>query len=334
MPSFDLRKIVRTPTFRAKLGSMMGLSAAEKAMFQRVGNLIDSLQHDQRQVGVPGASDVRVITNAVPGPENIVATAVIGGFELTWDPVDIPRLEFYEVEYGETATFATSAKIKVVGTRVVVKANVVGGVLFMRLRAVNKDGGCSLWSNTSTVSTAENFFNSDQDDIDPENRSTVLPKPELIGGALTNSDSNDTIFTGVGATIGPSPFNLDDTGQVGFATNINIRHDVTYDLHENAFPYPGLEIQRVETIADRYLDADLDGDEVLDSFYTFSPEFYIYPAPLSGSFTDFFGAQTVTTTPAYADVELLRYQDAIDFYVTHYRQAGFIYNAVMSTIKF
>lgn len=328
MPSFDLRKIVRTPSFRAKLGALLGFSAAEKAMLQRIGNLIDNLQHNQRQVGVPGASEARVISTVVPGPENIVATAVIGGFELTWDPVDIPKLEFYEVEYGETATFATSTKIQVIGTRVVVKANVVGGVLFIRLRAVNKDAACSLWSNTSTISTSENFFTSDQDDINPENRSTVLPKPELIGGALDNSDSNDTIFTGVGATIGPSPFGLDDTGQIGFATNINIRHDVTYDLHEHHLPYPGIEVQRVETIANRYLDADL------DSFYTFSPEFYIYPAVLSGSFTDFFDTATVTTEPAYADVELLRYQDAIAFYVTHYRQAGFIYNAVMSTIKF
>lgn len=307
---------------------MVGLAANEKALFQRIGNLVDVLSFAQRQVANPGRGQARKQNKTVPVPQNVTATGIVSGVEVKWDAVDIGELEFYELHYGETSTFSSFKEIQTVGTRVVIKDRISSGSLFIRLRAVSKRGLCSNWTATSNVTTDISYFNSDQDAIEPENRSAVLPKPELLGSALAASSGDDYVFVGVGANVGPSPINLDDTGQTDFATNVNVRHDITYVLHENATPYPGLEACRLETIGDRYLEQEE------DTFYTYSPSFYIYPHVLSGSFTDFFDVATVTTDPAQVDVEMLRYQDSLNFYVTHYRQAGFIYNAVMSNIKF
>jgi len=307
---------------------MKGLSGEEKAALQRIGNLVDTLSYNQRQGTAPGAGGARVQSNAVPAPQDVTADAVPDGFQLSWEPVDVAALDSYEVQYAETATFSTSDTIATVGNRVTIKKRVAGDILFVRVRTVTKDGYCSKWTTTSTVSMGENFFVSDQDTINPENRSTVLPKPILLGGPLDNSDYNDNIFVGIGAFIGPSPVQLDDTGQTDFNTNVNVRHDITYVMNEATDPFPGMEVQRVETIALRFLEQEN------DTFYIYDPSFYIYPHVLPGSFTDFFDVESVTADPSITDVEMLRYQDSLEFYIVDYRQAGIVYNAVMSNLKF
>ncbi|MDY6957683.1 MAG: hypothetical protein SVK08_00865 [Halobacteriota archaeon] len=331
MPSRDSKNRIRPPSFRAKLSSMKGLTADEKALFQRIGNLVDVLTFSQRQENNPGTARSRKLDDRIPTPQNIVTVGTFGGLQMSWDPVDFVTtrgqsdgVAFYEVQFSETSTFATFNQIEVVGTRTTIKQDTATSTIFVRVRTVSKRGLTSSWSSTSSVSIGESIFSADQDSISPENRTTVQPMPTLLGTALDNS-SGGSIFTGIGATVGPSPINLDDNNS-GTSGNLNIRHDVTYVLHLGNDPFPGLENQRLETVGQEYLEQE--------NFYTFDPSFYIRPQIVTGSFTDFFETQTLTVDPVAVDVQFLRYRILGDFYFPDHPQAGYVLDASMSTLKF
>ncbi len=328
MPSRDLQKTLRTPSFRAKLSSMKGLSPDEKALFQRIGNLVDVLSYAQRQVSNPGRGRARVPDPRVPKPENLSVTGVTRGVLAQWDEVDfkVPGdgLEFYEVEFSESITFSELlASFEVVGTRITFKSNPTGGNIFVRVRAVSKKGKVSDYNTSSATSTVDELFLVDQDAIDPENRTAVLPHPELLGTALENNGGN--ILTGFGAYVGPSPFTLDDQHS-GFSANIDIRHDITFALHERAAPFPGIENLRLDTIGSEHIEDD--------SFYTFVPSFYIRPVILPGSLTDFFTVAAIATDPLQIDIEFLWFSIINSFYFPYHPLAGYVFNAAMSTFKF
>lgn len=333
MPSRDNQNRIRPPSFRAKLSAMKGLSAEEKALFQRIGNLVDVLSYTQRQENNPGASGTRSRKPdaRIPVPQNVTTTGTFGGVEVKWDAVDFRStrgasdgVAFYEVQFSETSTFATFNKIETVGTRVVIKQQTDSNTLFARLRTVSKRGLTSDFTTATGVSTAEAAFLADQDNISPENRTAVLPHPELLGGALDN-DGGGSTFTGIGASVGPSPFTLSDEHS-GWSSNVDIRHDITFNLHENSEPFPGLEDQRLETVGQEFLEES--------TFYTFSPNFYIRPQILTGSFTDFFQVQIAALDPTQIDVEFLRYRILDSFYFPEHVQTGILWDASMSTLKF
>lgn len=326
----DPNNPIRTPSFRAKLSTMKGLSADEKSLFQRIGNLVDVLSYTQRQGNNPGLARGRKNDPTVPVPQNVNTTATFGGLELTWDPVNFKsskgRLDgvaFYEVQFSDTTTFSSFNTIESVGTRTVIKS-AISSTLFVRLRTVTKRGLVSNFTEISSVNVADSPFLADQDNIAPENRTSVLPHPKLIGASLDNSGGG-SIFTGVGATVGPSPFTLDNDFS-GFTTIPEFRHDITYNLHERASPFPGFEDKRLETVGEEFIEED--------SFYTFDPNFYIRPLILTGSFTDFFEVQSPSFDPAQIDTEFLRGRIINDFYFPDHPQLGIILDATMSTLKF
>lgn len=327
MPSRDLKKSVRTPSFRAKMSTMTGLSGEEKALFQRIGNLVDVLSYTQRQESNPGGGRSRKVDTKIPTPQNVTATGVSGGLILEWDAVDFvirgDGLSFYEVQFAESITFAAFESIEVIGTRVTIKKKPSGNTLFVRVRTVSKNGLVSAFASTATVSTKEEFFLVDQDVIDPENRTAVLPKPTLLGSPLDNNGGS--IFTGVGAYVGPSPFTLNDEHS-GFTSDINQRNDITYALSERVSPFPGVENLLLETIAGEFQEDS--------AFYTYSPSFYIRPRILPGSMTDFFTVVSLATNPLQVDVDFLRYRILNTFYFPGHPQSGYVFNASMSTLKF
>jgi hypothetical protein len=308
---------------------MKGLAPEEKALFQRIGNLVDVLSFSQRQENNPGLARSRKNSPKIPKPQNATATGVAGGVEFKWDAVDFnvraDGLAFYEVQFSESISFADLDVIESVGTRVIIKTNPASGTLFLRVRTVSKRGLVSDFTTTSSVSTAGEIFTADQDDIEPENRTSVLPHPFLLGTPLENNAGS--IFSGFGAHVGPSPFTLDDdnTGLSG-SGNINIRNDITFTLLENDDPFPGIQSEHLDTIGQQYLEES--------PFYVFDPSFYIRPQTLTGSLTDFFDVITLLSNPIQTDIEFLRYRILNDFYVPDHPQNGYVLNASMSTIKF
>jgi hypothetical protein len=141
---------------------MKGLAPEEKALFQRIGNLVDVLSFSQRQENNPGLARSRKNSPKIPKPQNATATGVAGGVEFKWDAVDFnvraDGLAFYEVQFSESISFVDLDVIESVGTRVIIKTNPASGTLFLRVRTVSKRGLVSDFTTTSSVSTAGEIF--------------------------------------------------------------------------------------------------------------------------------------------------------------------------------
>ena len=327
MPSRDDLAFIRPPSYRAKLSQMIGMSPEEKALFQRIGNLIDVLSFGSRQPMNPGKNTTRarVIDATVPTPQNLVVTGTFGGIVVEWDAIDFSELAFYEVQFDGSSVFSSPETLQSVDTRVVIKQFVEGDIFFVRVRAVSKRGLVSSYTSTQSISSVSiDFLNADQDYIDPENRTAVIPLPELLGSPLDNADGA-FIFTGVGACVGPSPLTISDTS-AEFSSNIFIRNDITYCLHENISHFPGLENRYLDGLSHDFLEQS--------TFYSFSPRFYIRPQIYTGSFSDHFDVETILNDPVQIDVDFLRYRIIGIFYNPEHPQTGIVLNASMSTLKF
>lgn len=323
MPKDD--KALRPPSYRAKLAQIRGVSGDEKALLQRVGNLIDVLTFAQRQNQNPRGQRRRN-SSAVPVPQNVQVNTVTGGIQIFWDPVDANELDFYEVQIDESTTFASPDEFQVVESNISYRAQPASGILFFRLRTVTKRGEVSNWTATEQITiSAANVFQVDEDFIDPENRTTVSPKPTLIGANFDVGFGN-VAFTGIGAYIGPSPLTLDDNFE-GFRASILRRNEVSYTLFQEGSPYPGLEQRFAPTIGE-YIDAD--------GFYVYTPSFYTGMACLPGSISDFFFEELLdpADSPVQLKVEFLRYVPSTSFYSPNFAQTGIVFNASMSNIKF
>lgn len=314
---------IRSPSFRAKLNQIKGLSPEEHSLFNRIGNLVDTLTYSQRQTANPRGRR-RKVTVDVPRPENVVVNTIIGGIQVGWDPVDIPELDFYEVQLSESTSFAEPESFTVVGTSFSFKGDVPSGTLFVRIRTITKRGFASQFTTTiSATSVGSSPFSTDQDQIDPENRTTVLPKPLLAGAAL-EAVSGAKAFVGVGMHVGPSPATMNDN-HTGFSGNIQIKNEIAYDLHDPDDPFPSIE-QRLAGIPDEFID--------VDPFYNYSDSFYMRFITLTGSVSDFFSVADLETDPATLDVQFLRYRILNNFYFPDFNQVGYVWNASMGIIKF
>lgn len=310
---------------RAKLSQLRGLAPDEKALMQRIGNLLDAFHLSQRQTQNPRQRR-RIVKTRIPKPTNVSVLPTTGGVQATWDRVNIRELDFYELDYAESAIFTDATTLQIFSPPVSIRASPASGTLFLRVRTVTKRGEVSPYTNTVSLSVAgSSVFSSDQDHIEPENRTTVSPKPKLLGASLDN-EGDENFFTGVGAYAGPSPLTLDDD-DIGFRANIDIRHEITYNLHDSSSPFPG--IQDKVSLVDEFIDEDRTG-----GFYNYDPSFYIRFAVMPHSFSDFFTVGTMPFDPANLDVEFLRYRILNNFYFPDFNQAGYIFNAALSTIKF
>lgn len=318
-------KAIRTPSFRAKLSQLKGLAPDEKALMQRIGQLLDTFTLAQRQTQNPRQRR-RLVKTFVPKPTNVTVLTITGGVQISWDRVDLKELDFYELDYSESAIFEDATTLQIFSPPVSIRASPASGTLFLRVRTVTKRGEVSPYTNTVSLSVAgSSVFSADQDHIEPENRTTVSPKPKLLGASLDN-EGDESFFTGIGAHVGPSPLTLDDD-DIGFRANTDIRHEITYNLHDSASPFPGIE-DRVSLI-DEFIDEDKIG-----GFYNYEPSFYIRFGVLPYSLSDFFTVGTMPFDPANLDVEFLRYRILNNFYFPDFNQAGYVLNAALSTIKF
>ena len=321
----DPRKSLRSPTFKAKLQQIKGLAPAEKALVTRVGNLLDFLQFSRQESNPTGTG--RKKSEEVPTPTGVSATGIAGGFIVTWEPIDYSLLSAYEVQFDTDSVFSAPASFEVIDTRFVVKEDFASSV-FIRLRTLSKQQGLvSGWSSTTSISVDGADISLDFDHIYPENRSTVLPKPTLVG-ATTEVNAGDNISVGVGAVFAGSPLTLTDS-HAGFPGRAEKRNEVTYDLMERDSPYPSLE-QRISGPPDFFIERS--------SFYTLAEpatgsRFYIKTFVYPSSFVDFFATQALETDPSEIDVEFLRYRIAQSFYFPDYAQTGIVLEAVMSAIK-
>lgn len=314
---------IRTPSYRAKLAQIRGVSPDEKALLQRIGGLIDVLSFDQRQSSNPRLRR-RIPSDEVPVPQNVQVTTITGGITVTWDPVAIGELEFYEIEVAESTTFVDPAVFQVINNSLTYRATPADGVLFIRLRAVTKRGFASEYTATLSVTVqGSTIFATDQDHIEPENRTTVTPRPTLQGTLLT-SELGNKAFVGVGAYCGGSPITFSDNHE-GYKANPNIRNEVTYTVYDEPDPYPGLQQLLAPTVGE-YIDAD--------GYYIYTPQFYTRFTTLPNSFADFYDLITLPTDGSTLDVEFLRYRILNAFYKPFFNQAGYVLSATLSTIRF
>lgn len=318
-------KALRPPSYRAKLNQIRGVGPEEKALLQRVGNLIDVLTFAQRQNQNPRGQR-RQVTRDIPSPQNVQATPTSGGVLVSWDSVDMIELEFYEVQVSETTTFASFVSFEVIDTNFAYRAQPSSGTLFFRIRAVSKRGATSLWSATVEGNVFGNtIFQADQDHIEPENRTTVSPKPTLVGD-LFQVGLGNRAFVGIGAYVGPSPLTIVDV-QPAFPSDPLQRHEISYTVFDVDLPYPGID-QRIGPTIGRFID--------VDGFYTYTPSFYMHMSCMPASISDFFPEIDLDDTQAtlQLDVEFLRYTPGSDFYNPQYAQTGYVFSATMSNIKF
>ncbi len=321
----DPSKSLRSPTFKAKLQQIKGLSADEKALVTRVGNLLDFLQFSRQESNPTGAG--RKKSSEVPVPTGVSATGIAGGFILTWEPVEYSLLSAYEVQFDTDSVFSAPSAFEVIDTRFVLKEDFASSV-FLRVRTLSKEQGLvSAWSSTTSISVRGADIALDFDHIYPENRTTVLPKPTLVG-ATTEVNSGDSISVGVGAVFAGSPLTLTDDHS-GFPGRAEKRNEITYDLMERDSPYPSLE-QRISGPPDFFIERS--------SFYVLAEpstnsRFYIKTFIYPSSFVDFFATQPLETDPSEVDVEFLRYRIAQSFYFPDHSQTGIVLEAVMSAIK-
>lgn len=321
MPKDDLS--IRTPSFRSKINQVKGLAPDEKALMIRIANIIDVFTLTQKQSSNPRGRR-RKFSNSVPSPGGVSITGITGGVQISWDPVAIP-IDFYEVELAGTASFSNSESFQVIGnTRMSFRPPSNFDTIFVRIRTVTKKGEVSNFTNTVSISlSGASIFSTDQDMIEPENRTSVSPKPTLLGSSFS-TNLGDKLFLGMGAYIGPSPLTLNNNNN-GYSANINIRNEVSYTAFEESSPFPGIE-QRLGPTIGEYID--------IDDFYQYSPQFYIRFAMLPNSISDFFDEITYNTTPATVDIEFLRYRIAGTFYDPKFNQTGIALFATMGAIKF
>lgn len=314
---------IRTPSFRAKLNQIKGLSGEEKALTQRIGNLIDTLTITQRQVANPRGRRRR-FSQSVPRPASVTSTGITGGVQVRWSAVDFSELYFYEIDLDESAAFPNPRTFQTVNNVMSFRASPGSGSLFIRIRTVAKDGRVSRYTPTESVAIAgATVFRADQDNIYPENRTTVSPKPTLLGDDVSTV-SGSKAFVGAGAVVGPSPLTVDNQHS-GYELDVDLRNDVTATLHQASEPFPGLE-QRTWPGVLEYIDED--------TFYSFDPQFYLRPIQLPSHVADFFATQTLTANPSTLNIEMLRYRLIGEFYSPQSPQTGTVQNASMGTIHF
>lgn len=314
---------IRTPSFRSKINQLKGVAPDEKALLVRIANIIDTFTLTQKQSTNPRGRK-RTFSSAVPAPTNVTITGITGGVQVSWDPVNV-AINFYEVEISNTASFANSEVFEIVGnTRMTFRPPSNFDTVFVRVRTVTKRGEVSNFTSTVSVTLAGvNIYSSDQDMIEPENRTTVSPKPTLLGSTFT-TNLGDKLFLGVGAYIGPSPLTLDNDHR-GYSANTDIRNEVSYTAFEESDPYPGIE-QRLGPTIGEYID--------VDDFYQYSPQFYVRFAMLPNSISDIFDEITYENNPSTIDVEFLRYRLVGSFYDPNFNQTGMTLSATMGAIKF
>lgn len=321
----DPHKIMRTPSMRAKLNQIKGMEPAEKALVNRIGNLIDFLTYEGRQETNPKTAG-RKKSDAIPIPQNVQTTSIAGGFIVTWDPVDFSGLSFYELQIDSRSTFPNPTIFELIDTRFVFKES-VNVTKFVRIRSVSKRGEVSGFSSTSSVSPSSGVSEVDFDQRSFENRTTVEPKPTLIGSDIGLS-AGSLIFAGVGGSFIGSPLTIEDRHR-GFPTDNNKKNEITFDLIGSDDPCTSLG-NRVVGIPDDFIETS--------SFYSLqvsggTQAFYFNTFIYSNSFIDFFPIVELPDESSSIDIEFLRYRISDDFYKPDYAQTGAILDASMAIIK-
>ncbi len=209
MPSRQEGKFSRLPSIEAKIAGIRGLSFDEKGVLSRIGNLVDSIMVAERNLSNVGEGEARVFSNRVPAPQNISASIILGGIEVTWDPVDFNRFAFYEIQHDDSASFPTPTTFPVFTNRTIVKG-FSGNVIHIRVRTVDIDGLMSESTATGSITVATTIFDVDTDYAAFENRSLIDPQPKLLGKDFIVDAGVTKTLIGVGGAVGPSPLSFVD----------------------------------------------------------------------------------------------------------------------------
>jgi hypothetical protein len=307
----DPNRPFRLPSVTAKVHQIKGFSPAEKALFTRVANLIDTFVITQRAENNPGGVPGRKVSERVPIPAALETAIVTGGITIQWEPVEFNNFFVYELQYDNTSSFAAPITLEVSTTQITIKDE-FSDTLFVRVRTVSRTGEVSEFSSTVSINVVNTIYTMDFDAIEPENRTNVETRPKLLGSQIS-TNPGDLAFVGVGGAVGPGAQGFSDTS---VAANLKIRNQITYTLRE------------ANILGGKRTMVMPNGIVEVEQFYTILPQFYIQTLPLTGSFVDFFDNYTFQSSLTSIDVEFLRY---FNFYGHH--QSGMILNATDHVLK-
>ncbi len=289
----------RIPSIAGKIQAIKGFNAEEKALFVRVASLIESLVVTQRNMANPLEQMNKKLREDVPIPINLIPTELLQGVEVTWDPVNFNNFLYYDVQFDVTNTFSNPFT-RTVGTNSVTIKDNNNTDLFVRVRTVSRKGGASEFSDTLVVPLIIDIYDLDQDSSSPENRTTVIPRPELFGDVLSVSGGNKA-FVGHGANVGPGPIKFFDFSfSTGEPVEIN---QVTYILEEN----------NVKSQSNTMGLPTFFNEEDSTRFYPFFPGFSLdSPADeeytsFPGAYVDFFYTHEYVSAQAALDVQYQTY---------------------------
>jgi hypothetical protein len=314
----------RLPSIVSKFSSVPGLKGPEKAMFVRLGNLIDAIVVHERIIANPQTTMSKQVRNDIPVPQDVETEVILNGLIVKWSRVDYNYLAAYEVQYDDSVHFPDPTSGTTSGNEIVIR-DVSSTDLYVRVRTIARsEQGVSNWSDTTSLTLEHGVYTVDSDNIFPENRTTVVPQPELIGQGL------DILLgalgtVGVGGVVGPSPLTFSDFGNTTAHPHEVPRNQVTYALEENDV------VQDSKTMG---LPTWFNESTESTSFYPYDSTNYEIDNTddrafnsFTGSFLDFFESYSYTLNPAYIDVRFQRYRR------TPHEQMGTVENAAHFLIK-
>ena len=162
----------RLPSVTAKIHQIKGFAPAEKALFTRVANLIDTVIITQRAENNPGGVPGRKVVTKIPVPGELQTSIVTGGISIQWKAIAFNNFYVYELQYDTSASFANPVILEVSTTQITIK-DTFADTIFVRVRAVSRTGEASLFSATTSVNVVNTIFAMDFDAVEPENLSLI-----------------------------------------------------------------------------------------------------------------------------------------------------------------
>jgi hypothetical protein len=312
MPPRQSGKKTRLPSIAANIRAITGMATDEKAHLVRIGNLVDSLLLSERNLANPGETEGRALSAKVPKPENLEATVIVGGVDVTWDAVDFSRFAQYEVHHDESTLFANPVVLDAFTNKITIKGFTTL-TRAIRVRTVSRAGEASEFASTGALSTQSNVFDIDTDHDVFDGRHRVEPgtvRPKLFGKNFSGNVSGALAFIGLGGAVSPSPISFSDPLDV---ERTGLRNQIPYTLLEN----DTVSTTRTAGIPTLFYESAFVQGRVRGRQYDTFP----------GSFVDFFPIATVNFEPDAFDVRFL------DYLQSPHEQVGVVHNAAVSIIK-
>lgn len=309
----DTGRQPRVPSIANKIRTIQGMAKEEMALFLRIANLIDATVEAGRGLANAGDGDNRTPGTGIPIPRNVKAEVVLDGLDISWDPVVIDRLAYYEVYIDEIATFPDPIIRQAFQDKFTEKG-LLPLTWNVKVRVITTEGDIGEFSDITSATVVSSVWESDSDVIESVNRTRVDAKPETVGGTFV-TPGGDTAVVGIGMATGMQP-QFDTSGTFLFASpssQINAtlqQNDAAVDTASNLYG------------PDAVIESTTTGDVTTTTPFSDTEM-------ANGGVIHFFDADIALAFSTFWDVKMLEF-----FSSSPHEQLGLVHGATMGTIKF